>query len=76
MAPELAGFVGVCPAMTAVASGKPLNKSLVRAGIKYTQFSLVGASNALVDLGVFNLILTAGPRPASQFAWPSTMPWR
>jgi putative flippase GtrA len=26
-------------------------------GIKYAQFSLVGASNMLVDLGVFNLLL-------------------
>ena len=26
-------------------------------GVKYAQFSLVGASNMLVDLGVFNLLL-------------------
>ncbi len=43
------------------ASGKPLKKPLVRAGIKYTQFSLVGASNALVDLGVLNLLLLVEP---------------
>ena len=43
------------------ASGRPLKDPLVRAGIRYTQFSLVGASNALIDLGVLNLILVIGP---------------
>ena len=43
------------------ASGQPLKEPLVRAGIRYTQFSLVGASNALVDLGVLNLLLVIGP---------------
>jgi len=47
--------------MRVAASVKPLKESLVQAGIKYMQFSLVGASNALVDLGVLNLILVAGP---------------
>lgn len=52
------------PTMNGVASGKPRKEPLVRAGIKYAQFSLVGASNALVDLGVLNLILVvADPRP-------------
>ena len=53
------------PAMNAAASGKSLKESLVQAGIKYTQFSLVGASNALVDLGVLNLLLVLGPTRAS-----------
>jgi len=43
------------------ASGKPLKEPLVKAGIKYTQFSLIGASNALVDLGVLNLLLLIEP---------------
>ena len=43
------------------ASGKSLKKPLVGIGIKYTQFSLVGASNALVDLGVLNLLLLIEP---------------
>jgi undecaprenyl-diphosphatase len=43
------------------ASGSPIKQPLVRAGIKYTQFSLVGASNALVDLGVLNLLLVLDP---------------
>ena len=43
------------------ASGQPLKKSLVRAGIKYTQFSLVGASNALVDIGVLNFLILIDP---------------
>lgn len=30
-------------------------------GIKYAQFSLVGGSNALVDLGVLNLLLLLSP---------------
>ncbi|MGB3680944.1 MAG: GtrA family protein [Rubrobacteraceae bacterium] len=47
--------------MRAATSGKPLKESLVQAVIRYTQFSLVGASNALVDLGVLNLLLVVGP---------------
>ena len=31
--------------------------SYKQTGIKYAQFSLVGASNTLVDVGVFNLLL-------------------
>ena len=30
-------------------------------GVKYAQFSLVGISNALVDVGVLNLFLLIGP---------------
>jgi putative flippase GtrA len=34
-----------------------MQDSRKQTGIKYAQFSLVGASNMLVDLGVFNLLL-------------------
>ena len=34
-------------------------------GVKYAQFSLVGASNMLVDVGVFNLLL---------LLWPTHLP--
>jgi undecaprenyl-diphosphatase len=36
-------------------------KRLPDAGVKYAQFSLVGASNALVDLGTLNLLLLVFP---------------
>jgi membrane protein DedA with SNARE-associated domain/putative flippase GtrA len=39
------------------ATGEPLPE----AGVKYAQFSLVGISNALVDLGVMNLLLLMHP---------------
>jgi len=39
------------------ASGEQLPES----GVKYAQFSLVGASNALVDLGTINLLLLIWP---------------
>jgi len=39
------------------ATGEPLPQ----AGIKYAQFSLVGISNAMVDLGVLNLLLLIYP---------------
>ena len=38
-------------------SGKPLPET----GVKYAQFSLVGATNALVDLGSLNLLLLLFP---------------
>lgn len=41
-------------------NGEPLPET----GVRYAQFSLVGASNALVDLGVLNLILFADPTRA------------
>jgi putative flippase GtrA len=47
------------------ASGKSLKEHLVCVGVKYTQFSLVGASNALVDLGVLNLLLLIEPTSSS-----------
>src|SRR5215216_4268217 len=34
-----------------------MQESHKQTGIKYAQFSLVGASNMLVDMGVFNLLL-------------------
>ncbi len=34
-----------------------MQESRKQTGIKYAQFSLVGASNMLVDLGVFNVLL-------------------
>jgi undecaprenyl-diphosphatase len=39
------------------ATGEPLPET----GIKYAQFSLVGISNAMVDLGVLNLLLLIHP---------------
>jgi undecaprenyl-diphosphatase len=39
------------------ATGEPLPET----GIKYAQFSLVGVSNAMVDLGVLNLLLLIYP---------------
>ena len=39
----------------------PMRKSQKQTGIKYAQFSLVGASNMLVDIGVLNLLLLLGP---------------
>lgn len=38
-------------------SGKPLPET----GVKYAQFSIVGATNALVDLGTLNLLLLLFP---------------
>jgi membrane-associated phospholipid phosphatase len=43
------------------AEGKPLPET----GVRYAQFSLVGASNALVDLGTLNLLL---------LIWPTRVP--
>ena len=34
-----------------------MRESHKQTGVKYAQFSLVGASNTLVDVGVFNLLL-------------------
>ncbi len=45
-------------------SGKPMPESIVRTAIRYTQFSLVGGTNALVDIGVLNLILLLDPTRA------------
>jgi putative flippase GtrA len=39
------------------ATGEPLPET----GVKYAQFSLVGISNAMVDLGVWNLLLLIYP---------------
>jgi putative flippase GtrA len=36
-------------------------------GVKYAQFSLVGISNALVDVGVLNLFLLIGPSRSPEF---------
>jgi putative flippase GtrA len=43
--------------------GLPLQEqeSTKQTGVKYAQFSLVGVSNALVDLGVLNLLLLLAP---------------
>jgi putative flippase GtrA len=38
-----------------------MRESQKQTGAKYVQFSLVGVSNMLVDLGVFNLFLFFGP---------------
>src|SRR5918997_540649 len=42
-----------------------MRSSQKQTGVKYAQFSLVGASNTLVDVGVFNLFL---------LIWPSHSP--
>jgi putative flippase GtrA len=39
----------------------PSPESTKQTGVKYAQFSLVGVSNALVDLGVLNLLLLIAP---------------
>ncbi|CAA9456071.1 MAG: hypothetical protein AVDCRST_MAG25-134 [uncultured Rubrobacteraceae bacterium] len=41
--------------------GEDLRESGKKTGIKYAQFSLVGGSNALVDIGVLNLLLLLSP---------------
>ncbi len=38
-----------------------MRESTTQTGVKYAQFSLVGVSNALVDVGVLNLFLLIGP---------------
>ena len=38
-----------------------VRESKKQSGVKYAQFSLVGISNALVDVGVLNLFLLIGP---------------
>ena len=38
-----------------------MRESRKQTGVKYAQFSLVGGSNALVDLGVLNLLLLLWP---------------
>ena len=38
-----------------------MRESKEQTGVKYAQFSLVGISNALVDVGVLNLFLLIGP---------------
>ena len=40
-----------------------VRESQKQTGIKYAQFSLVGASNTLVDVGALNLFLLVGPYP-------------
>lgn len=45
-----------------IAEGKEGSReSRKQTGIKYAQFSLVGGSNALVDIGVLNLLLLLAP---------------
>ena len=39
----------------------PTQESTKLTSVKYAQFSLVGVSNALVDLGVLNLLLLLAP---------------
>jgi putative flippase GtrA len=39
----------------------PMRESQKQTGVKYAQFSTVGISNMLVDLGVLNLLLLLGP---------------
>jgi putative flippase GtrA len=40
-----------------------MQQSHKQTGVKYAQFSLVGASNTLVDVGVFNLLLWSTHSP-------------
>jgi putative flippase GtrA len=44
-----------------------MRKFQKQAGVKYIQFSLVGVSNVLVDVGVFNLFLFFGPTRSPGF---------
>lgn len=46
-------------------AGKPLAAPLLNTAIRYTQFSVVGGSNALVDIGVLNGILLLDPTRAT-----------
>ena len=39
----------------------PMRESQKQTGMKYAQFSAVGFSNMLVDIGVLNLLLLLGP---------------
>ena len=41
--------------------GQSMREFQNQTGVKYAQFSLVGGSNALVDLGVLNLLLLIWP---------------
>ena len=41
--------------------GRPMREAKKQTGVKYAQFSLVGISNMLVDVGVLNLLLLVGP---------------
>ncbi len=40
---------------------RPMRESQRQTGVKYAQFSLVGISNMLVDVGALNLLLIVGP---------------
>ena len=40
---------------------EPMRESQKQTGVKYAQFSLVGISNMLVDVGALNLLLLVGP---------------
>jgi putative flippase GtrA len=44
-----------------------LQESRKQTGIRYARFSLVGVSNMLVDVGVFNLLLLIGPTHSPGF---------
>ena len=48
------------PETSGIVAG-PMRESQKQTGVKYAQFSLVGASNMLVDVGVLNLFLLLGP---------------
>jgi putative flippase GtrA len=41
--------------------GRPMRESQKQTGVKYAQFSAVGFSNMLVDVGVLNLLLLVVP---------------
>src|SRR5829696_8470481 len=40
---------------------RPMRESQKQTGVKYAQFSAVGISNMLVDVGTLNLLLVLGP---------------
>src|ERR687886_198985 len=51
------------------AEGQPLPE----AGVQYAQFSLVGVSNALVDLGTMNVLMLIEPTRSPELLFPYTL---
>ena len=55
--------------------GLPSQESTKQTGVKYAQFSLVGVSNALVDLGVLKALLLLEP-PGTRSSSSGSISWR
>lgn len=61
---QMSAMHPVCPARGQGIVLGPMRNSHKQTGVKYAQFSLVGASNVLVDVGVFNVLRGPPRRPA------------